>query len=85
MIRDVIKIDLTDGERAAFKSLAGNKDFKTATEAIDKYILRLNGNLLAGTESERGASAEEFYKLRNFIYYWHKFLDLTKKEDVEEK
>lgn len=81
MFDEIIKTELTDTERKSFRALGENLDFKTAVSAMEKYILRLNANLLVGTETEKGASAEEFYKVRNFIYYWNKFIGLTKIKD----
>lgn len=81
LIDEILKQDLSDAERKAFKSLGDSADFKIVVKAMDSYILRLNAGLLTGTESEKGSSVDEFLKLRSFIYYWSKFVALTRHEE----
>ena len=75
--------NLTDTERKAFQVLGTNSEFKIVAQAMENYIQRLNANLLVGTETEKGSSAEELYKLRHFVYYWRKFISLTKSDDTK--
>lgn len=82
-IDEILKTNLTEEEKKAFKNLGASSDFRIAVSAIDNYILRLNAGLLVGSEVEKGSGADEFYKLRAFIYYWSKFVALTREKNED--
>ena len=83
-IDEILTTNLTEAEKKAFKNLGASSDFRIAVSAIDNYILRLNAGLLIGTEVEKGSAADEFYRLKNFIYYWSKVVALTKEKEKDE-
>ena len=84
--KDVREIQLTAGDRNAFRRLKNNEDFVALRGITENYILQLTHNLLVGTETESESSTRELKELRGFVRVWNKITDLVdNKQHYEEE
>lgn len=65
--------------------LAGSKEWQLVKDIIEAWSLKLNANLLSGTEIERGLAEQEFRDFRAFVQRWNRFVSLIEQKDVEEE
>ena len=78
---DVKDIQLDASDRKALASLSDRRDWLRFKAIVEDYILKLNYNLVSGTEIDKDVSFEELRKIRGFVYYWNKLVNLV--EDGE--
>lgn len=66
--------ETTEQEQKALERLRDKRDWQLLKTMVERYVLKLNYNLVAGTELERGARADQLEKLSGFVYYWNKLV-----------